>query len=176
MPVRKFTSAELDPFRRLYHDELHGYGKDADFDQWHAYLKENGRVLTAADLKRMGDWKSERRADLLLENPDGVVKAVTKLAFELADDGYGIGLLCALSGVDVRMASAFLTLHNPSRFGVLDQFAWRALFGEEPSYYGEKQWVEYITEIQRLAQDFGWTPREVDKALLMWGKYQGRLP
>lgn len=176
MAMRKFTRAELEPFRRLYHHETLGYGEDADFDEWHAYLTENGSVLTAADLKRMGEWKSERRADLLLENPDHVVKAVTKLAFELADEGYGVGLLCALSGVDVRMASAFLALHNPSRFGVLDQFAWRALFGEEPGYYGEKQWSEYITEIQRLANEFGWTPREVDKALLMWGKYGGRLP
>ncbi len=124
----------------------------------------------------MGEWKSERRADLLLENPDHVVKAITKLAFELAHDDYSIGVLCALDGVDTRMASAFLTLRDPEHFGVLDQFAYKALYGEEPSYYDYKHWSEYITEVRRLAKEFGWTPREVDKALLMWGKFKGKLP
>lgn len=176
MGIRRFTREELEPFRRLYHDEVHGYGKDEDFAEWHGYLMKNGCVLTAVDLVEIGGWKSDRRVDLLKVNPDGIVRAVTRLAFELASEDYSLGVLCALDGVDYRMASAFMTLREPTRFGVLDQFAWKALFGKEPSYYGDKQWSAYIAEVQRLAKEFDWTPREVDKALLMWGKCGGRSP
>jgi hypothetical protein len=71
------------------------------------------------------------------ENSDAVYRSVTRAVFEVEDRGsehearVRLGLLSALPGVRVGIASAVLALAGPNPYCVIDFRGWRAIYGQE---------------------------------------------
>ena len=106
---------------------------------------------------------------------DGI-KKMTKEAIELpkADKAKeSVEKLNELHGADVRVASAILTAYDPSRFAVIDWKAWKALYDrEKKEEFAPEDYVKYLQDVRKLAEECGMTPRKVDLAL--W-KIGGRI-
>jgi len=73
-------------------------------------------------------------------------------------------------GVRVRVASAILTFYDPDRFGVIDRFAWKAIYGVEKDDFSPDDYAKYLMEIRILAEKYCMKTREVDLALWELGK------
>lgn len=131
--------------------------------------------LTEAELERIFKWKLlsqyGRGAALRAQNTDRVYQLVTRAAFEIkaVDWNYEatvrIGILTALQGVGVPVASAILALTQPDRYCVIDFRGWRAVFGTERRDLTVANYREYVAEVSRLARELGWPIQEVDLAI-----------
>jgi len=73
-------------------------------------------------------------------------------------------------GVGVRVASAILTFYDPDKFGVIDRFAWKALYGMDKDDFALEDYVKYLTEIRKMAAKYHTRTREVDLALWELGR------
>lgn len=98
-------------------------------------------------------------------------KTQTAFAIQYADKNYEtelrLKMLIKLSGVQVPVASAILTLCYPEKYSVLDFRCWRQIFGEvkkNPNYTPQK-YIAYLSIIKQLATKFGVTPQEIDMAI-----------
>lgn len=105
------------------------------------------------------------------------VEEITKKAIELAENGEveeAIKLLTdsatKLYGVRVKVASAILTFFNPEKYGVVDKNAWTALYRNEIDEPTPKQYVDYLQDIRKLAQECNMGVHDVDAALYIIGK------
>jgi len=96
---------------------------------------------------------------------------VTRAAFEIAkpDRNYEatvrIGILTALPGVGVPVASAILALTDPDRYCVIDFRGWRAVFDEDRRVFSVRNYRDYLAEVDRLAGQLKWPVQETDLAL-----------
>jgi hypothetical protein len=96
---------------------------------------------------------------------------VTRAAFAIHDGGSDLearvrlGVLTALPGVAVPVASAILALADPEHYCVIDFRAWRAMFGEDRRDFSIPQYLAYRRPVLELASELGWTPQEVDLAI-----------
>lgn len=128
-------------------------------------------------------WKSPRRANLVKENPDDVVEAVTGVAFALMGSApkCATKLLAVLDGVSIPTASAILTVVDPQTFGIIDRRAWGAVGQWYPGQFPEKryyqfrasEYLRYLQKIRGLAESSGLSCREVDMALWHMGGEDG---
>ena len=102
------------------------------------------------------------------------VKAITQEALKLAAEDKvkeAIEKLIMLPrGVGVRVASAILTFYDPDKFGVIDRFAWKALYGMYKDDFTPEDYVKYLTDIRKMAVKYHMRTREVDLALWELGK------
>jgi len=132
--------------------------------------------LADAELDRVFHWKLrgqyERQKALRAKTPDTVYRAVTEAVFKVVqpdveyESTIRLGLLTALPGVGVPVASAILALVEPDRYCVIDFRAWRAMFPEKKrEAFGIKEYLRYRGEVARLAKDLGWLVQEVDLAI-----------
>ena len=102
-----------------------------------------------------------------------MIRTVTSAAFSVAhpDEEYGIelrvGILCALRGVGVPVASAVLALVFPEKYAVIDFRGWRQIFEEEKTTFSIPDYKKYLREVRRLADELVWSVQEVDLAI--WG-------
>jgi hypothetical protein len=100
-----------------------------------------------------------------------VYRAVTEAVFKIADPDVRyesvvrLGLLAALPGVGVPVATAVLALANPERHCVIDFRGWRAAFDEERTAFSVSHYLRYREEVARLAADLGWSVQETDLAI-----------
>ena len=76
-----------------------------------------------------------------------------------------LGLLTALTGVGVPIASAVLALVEPQKYCILDRHGWRAVFGKERESFTPFDYWSYHQAIARLGIELGWTLRETDLAI-----------
>jgi hypothetical protein len=76
-----------------------------------------------------------------------------------------LGLLVAIPGVGIPVASAILALSDPQRYCVIDFRGWRALFCEERTAFSVKDYLRYREEVAHLAVDLGWSVQETDLAV-----------
>jgi len=81
-------------------------------------------------------------------------------------------LLTSLRGVSVPIASAILTLIDPTRYGVLDIRAWQLLFamnvvGHKPGGRGftVSDWERYLAVLRLHARGLGASARAVEYTL-----------
>jgi hypothetical protein len=72
--------------------------------------------LTSDELFAVGEWKSPRARSRLRSNPPDLVELVTRRAFEAPDER--LTVLTSLQGVGEPMASAILSVWDPSRYTV----------------------------------------------------------
>jgi hypothetical protein len=83
--------------------------------------------LTRRELINVCKWKSARAIRHIRRNRPALVKRITAKAFRMRSEEGKLLLLTGMYGVSVPMASAILTLTNPSRYGVLDIRVWQLL-------------------------------------------------
>lgn len=131
--------------------------------------------LTAKELERVFEWKLRsqygRQATERARNSDDVYTAVTRAAFEVEGSDWNyeatvrIGVLSALPGVGVPVASAIVALAEPDRYCVIDFRGWRAVFGTDRRIFSVANYRHYVAEVDRLARELGWPVQETDLAL-----------
>ena len=142
--------------------------------------------LTPEELDWVFHWKLRfqygRQAQKRARNTDAAYRAVTEAAFKIvaADLEYEckvrLGLLVALPGVGVPVASAVLALTDPQRYCVIDFRGWRSVFGEDRTAFSITDYLRYRTEVARIAADLGWTVQEADLAIWEYDKQRHQRP
>src|SRR5215213_6088952 len=83
--------------------------------------------LTLDELGRIVAWKTLRQKAQVLRNAPHTVEAVTRQAFRCPEAWHAAWTLSYLTAVNIRVASAILTVYDPSRYTVIDVRAWSAL-------------------------------------------------
>lgn len=150
------------------------------------YTRKLGRIFTERGYLEPIEvfyficWKSPAGARIpntwlfeLINNRESV-KEITQEAIKLAAHDKvkeAIEKLITLPrGVGVRVASAILTFYDPDKFGVIDRFAWKALYGVDKDDFAPEDYVKYLTDIRKMAAKYRMRTREVDLALWELGK------
>jgi hypothetical protein len=132
-------------------------------------------LLNREELDRIFMWKLERQYGRHVAvrdaTPDSMSQVVTRAAFEIDDGGSDmeadirLGLLSALPGVGVPVASAILAMNDPDHYCVIDFRGWRAAFGERRSSFSNVQYLAYRQAMSVLGRELGWPVQEVDLAV-----------
>jgi thermostable 8-oxoguanine DNA glycosylase len=128
--------------------------------------KERGS-LTFDEFYKICMWKSARQKQNYLKNKRTIEK-ITKNAFEENDESERIKILCKLDGVDIKTASALLTVVFPQEYAVIDERCLDVLntYGFKISKYSSiNTWLSYLKIMRGLAKENNRTPRELDMAL-----------
>jgi hypothetical protein len=137
--------------------------------------------LTAEELAKIFRWKLRGQyggqAAFRAKNSDSAYRAVTEAVFKIVESDLAhecavrLGLLRALPGIGVPVASSVLALTDPQRYCVVDFRGWRAVFGEERTAFSIPDYLRYRTEVAKLAEELGWAVQETDLAI--WTYDQG---
>jgi thermostable 8-oxoguanine DNA glycosylase len=131
--------------------------------------------LTKEEFIKICKWKSPRPIKHFMKNSEEIIKETTRKAFSTSYEKRKIEILDELKGVNIRMASAILTIIYPEMYGVLDFRAWNTLenVGEVKKRkisYNVKDWYRYLMIIRGLAKKFNVTPRRIDYVLWSYDK------
>lgn len=140
--------------------------------------------LTRDDLEGVFLWKlgpQEGRQRGLREGiTEHIAETVTGAVFAI--DGTSdthvrvqIGLLCALPGVGVPVASAIMAVAEPHRFGVVDRLNWPVLYGVERDSFSIPQYLMYLRDLSALAEVMGCSVQDADEAIWAYAS-QGASP
>lgn len=131
--------------------------------------------LEASELEQVFHWKLGnqygRGKTLRDSNPPDVYPIVTQAAFSIYSQKIDyelevrLGLLTALPGVGVPVASAILALIDPDHYCVIDFRGWRTIFGEDKRIFSISDYKKYRDQIEGLSQELGWSVQEVDLAV-----------
>ena len=151
--------------------------KDRIKEQQLPELKSNVQkrgYLTKKELHKIARWKSPRRADLTLKNPDDFIKDITKSAFTATDKWAKLLILTLLQGVREPTASAILHLYDERQYPILDIHAlWSVgLPWEKRTSY--PFWLEYIEFCREIANRNNVSMRELDRALWKFSSDYGK--
>ena len=159
----RYSGDDCDPTERL----------KAEFGQ--ARKERRPMYLTMDEFDRILHWKLRqqygRQKARRAANSEQVVRAITETALNIAhpDPDYEVelrlGVLCALRGVDVPVASAVLALVFPEKYAVVDFRNWRQVFDQERDVFSVPDYKRYLCRIRVLAEELGWLPQEVDLAI-----------
>ena len=138
------------------------------------------------ELLKIAEWKAARQKPNVNRNNPDFTKVVTREAFRLAgagNPGMAAQLLCYLQGVHVRMASAILTVYDPTAFTVMDILAWNALgyIGSQPvldppglqpeTYLGKASTYDaYLQVCRAVAKEHDVDLRTLDRCLWVMGQ------
>lgn len=152
----------------------------ARYRQDHAEMRredaafDSGKKIAAGatEPKNLGaiiDWKSSRpkRRIMTGNTPDEISEAL-RVAVSAKHVRTAVGVLFALNGVDVAMASAILTTIHPDRYTVID---WRALnaLGVKKSWLTVDDYLEYLGFCKAKAAELAISLRDLDQALWVLG-------
>ncbi|MFA6466405.1 MAG: hypothetical protein WCV71_00925 [Patescibacteria group bacterium] len=128
-------------------------------------IRENG-YITFKDFYDICMWKSARQKQNYLKNKD-VVEEITRKALNQSDEIDRINTLRQLKGVEIKTASAILTIIFPEKYAVMDERCLDILidYGFRISKYPTiKTWIQYIGIMRSLAKENNVSPRELDMA------------
>ncbi len=168
------TPSQIRPLRGAAEDEAETKALKSQFRQ--AVEERKPFYLTGAEFERILRWKLRgqygRGAARRAVHTDKVVREGTRATFAISSDDFEyeletrMGILTALRGVAVPVASAILALACPERYGVIDFRVWRQLFDKEKAGgFTLGDYKRYMAAIRRLAGELGWLPQEVDAAI-----------
>ncbi len=93
-----------------------------------SHVREVG-FFTRSEFLSMCKWKEprERRRQDWATNTEDQVRTLSSQALSAPDEARRILHLCRLRGVGIPVASAFLALTDPERYGVIDIRVWQLL-------------------------------------------------
>lgn len=145
-------------------------------------LKENRNpfYLNLEELDDILHWKLRgqysRQQKKREKNSDLNVTTITKAAFAVIhsdkdiETSLKLKLLSTLTGVEIPVASAILTLCYPNLYSVIDFRNWRQIYKTErqKTTYSTKEYIDYLKIIKQWAKEFDVTPQEIDIAI--WQK------
>jgi hypothetical protein len=103
---------------------------------------------------------------------DSALALVSGAAFAVEDPDFGeqtrlrLGLLQALPGVGIGVASAILSLALPERYCVIDFRGWRVAYGVDRRNFSANDYLRYLADVRLLADHLGWSVQDTD--LAMW--------
>lgn len=138
-----------------------------------SHVQEQG-YFTFEEFWRMCCWKEprQRKRRYWQLNTDEDVRTLSRRVFATDDENERMALLDSLKGVGVPVASAILTLTDPSRYGVIDIRVWQVLhlYGEvnhtaEGIGLTQAHWREYLPILRCHASELRATVRGVERAL-----------
>jgi thermostable 8-oxoguanine DNA glycosylase len=129
--------------------------------------------ITLEELLYITFWKSPRNLQAVKKNNNKDVIEITKKGLNRKENREKILALTTkingkkLTGVGVAIASAMLTIIDPNQYGIIDFHAWHALYGEKKSLFSAEDYLKYLKDIKKIAEEEGVTPRDIDKGLLV---------
>lgn len=172
------TVAQFVPYRTSSDD----YAPTEHLKARFAHLRRERQpfYLTAPEFDEILHWKLRgqygRQQEKREANTEDVILRVTGAALTIThpNEEYEIelrvGILCALRGVSVPVASAVLALVFPEKYAVIDFRGWRQVFGKEKTTFSIPDYKRYLHEIRRLADELKWPVQEVDLAIWEYDK------
>jgi hypothetical protein len=131
--------------------------------------------LTGEELNRVFRWKlrgqHERMAGQRARNTEAAYRLISQAVFQVVgpdleyESVVRLGLLTALTGVGVPIASAVLALAEPQKYCIVDRRGWRVVFGKERESFTPIDYWTYHQAVAQLGIDLDWTLRETDRAI-----------
>jgi thermostable 8-oxoguanine DNA glycosylase len=133
--------------------------------------------LTSVELDEILLWKLRgqfnRQSKIRRNNTAENIKIITQAAFAIKhhnndfETKLRLRLLTMLSGVEVPVASAIMTLCFPTLYSVIDFRNWRQFYpgSKEKTSYTPNEYLNYLQLIRQLADSFEVTPQEIDMAI-----------
>lgn len=131
--------------------------------------------LTGEEMNRVFRWKlrgqHERMAPQRARNTEATYRLISQAVFQVVgpdleyESVVRLGLLTALTGVGVSIASAVLALAEPQKYCIVDRRGWRAVFGKERESFTPLDYWAYREAIAKLGVELGWTFQETDRAI-----------
>ncbi len=131
--------------------------------------------LTLGEFDEILLWKLagqyHRQREMRRANTDDVVRTVTQAALSVSHPNQDyetelrVGILIALRGVSIPVASAVLALVFPEKYAVIDFRGWRQVFGREQRGFTIGDYKRYLARLRPLAEELGWPIQEVDLAI-----------
>ena len=135
------------------------------------HVKRAGE-FSRAEFLRMCRWKSPRAAPHYAKNRASRIRAISRAALATRSERRRMETLITLSGVNVPVASAILTLIDPARYGVLDIRVWQLLLAlgcvdGKPGGRGftVRDWQVYLARLRPHAKRLGVSVRAVEYTL-----------
>jgi len=137
---------------------------------------EAGRAIASGDaaevhLWTIVRWKSPRSITKVRRNSAAEVAKALTAGGQGQTDGAAVRALVALYGVGVPIASAILTVIDPSRYTIIDVRALEAL-GVHATYPNVDFYLRYVACCRELAAESGVDLRTLDRAMWQWSKEQ----
>ena len=142
--------------------------------------------LTGPELDRVFRWKLRgqygRQSVQRARNSEDAYRAITEAVFKVVGPEFEyecvvrLGLLSALPGVGVPVASAVLALTEPQQYCVVDFRGWRTVFGEKRESFSITDYLRYRAEVARLAADLRWPVQEADLAIWEYDRRRDLRP
>ena len=132
--------------------------------------RKAGKAITHGDysfdnLRTIFEWKAKNRGKSRLnKNSMSEVEEALRLAAMAKEPRSAIAVLKGLSGVNVPVASAILTLVHPVKYTVLDFRALEAL-GDQSGRRSVIFYLHYLRYCTDLAKKWGMSLRDLDHAL-----------
>lgn len=160
---------------RIPTDKLRYYLKryDASADQKLEDIQLEAKskgYMTKEQLHRLAQWKSPRRANLTLDNPEPLVQEITTFAFAAKHEVSRIGALVLLNGVQYPTASVILHFCVDESYPILDFRAIYSLGLKQPYGYTPSYWINYVEICRKISQSNGLSVRELDMALWQYSR------
>ena len=154
----------------LVHDE---YSDTAPLIASLSHVRE-AHYFTRSEFLIMCKWKEprERRRQNWASNTEDEVRTLSAQAFGAPDEARRILHLCRLRGVGIPVASAFLALIDPERYGVIDIRVWQLLaLYNEVDYDPDGRtlqvlhWLDYLDKIRLWADELKVSVRTIERTL-----------
>jgi hypothetical protein len=124
--------------------------------------------IVSYKLREQEGRTARRRAPL----DDLLVRTVSEAAFRISrpedpdlELTVRVGLLSALPGVGIGVASAILALVEPERSAIIDWRGWRQASGEYRNTFSCKHYCRYMHIVRAAARQLKWQPQVVDWCL-----------
>jgi hypothetical protein len=126
------------------------------------------------NLQTIFQWKTKGRgASRLKVNSDGEVAEALSIAAKAHYERSAISVLIGLTGIDVPVASAILTVINPERYTVIDFRAIESL-GSTTADRSVDFYLYYLECCRALAERHKVTLRDLDRALWQWSSEKSK--
>jgi hypothetical protein len=122
------------------------------------------------NLRAIFKWKTNNRGKTRLDkNSMSEIEEALRLAATAKESRSAIAVLRGLSGVNVPVASAIMTLVHPDKYTVVDYRSLEAL-GVKSGRISVTFYLHYLRYCTELAQKWGMSLRDLDHALWYWSK------
>jgi hypothetical protein len=140
--------------------------------------------FSRAEFLAMCRWKSPRAFPHYRRHGSARIRRLSREVLATRSERRRMEILTGLRGVSVPVASAILTLIDPSRYGVLDIRVWQLLFTlaaveRNPSGRGFSvgDWLDYLAALRPHARRLGVSARAVELTLFEYHRtvQRGRL-
>lgn len=158
------------PIKKIsYYKSRYDFDEGTRLEKFHGTAQAQG-FITALQLHEICHWKSKRRADLAKNNPESLVRELSKFSFSAINERAKLGSLTLLDGVQFPTASVILHFCLDQSYPILDVRALWTLSIEKPAQYTFSFWERYVDICRELAAKNSISVRDLDMALWQFSK------